>query len=136
MVQSALPGQAPSKPALWSARILAAITVLFLAFDAFGKFVRPQPVVDAFAKLGMPISLAPAIGSLLAVIVVLYLIPKTRILGGILLTGYLGGAVAVQLRSGSPTFETLFPVIMGVLAWAPLYLVDERLRALIPLRQD
>lgn len=124
-----------SQAAVWTARVLGALTVLFLLFDAFGKFARPQMVVDAFAMLGMPIGDAPLIGSLLTVIVVLYVIPVTRVLGVMLLTGYLGGAVAVQLRVGTPPFETLFPVIMGVLAWIPVYLTDERVRALLPLRQ-
>lgn len=119
----------PSQAALWTARVIAAIDVLFLAFDAFGKFARPQPVVDAFAKLSISLSLAPAIGSLLLLLVILYVIPKTRRIGAILLTGYLGGAVAVQFRAGDPAFETLFPVIMGILVWAPLYLTDERVRA-------
>jgi DoxX-like family len=129
-MQSSLAIQPVAAPTLWTGRILGAFVVLFLVFDAFGKFMRPQPVVDAFARQGMPLALAPVIGSILSVLVVLYVIPKTRTLAAILLTGYLGGAVCANLRAGFPPFETVFPIITGVLAWAPLYLVDERVRSL------
>jgi hypothetical protein len=121
------------RPALWTARIIGALTVLFLVFDAIGKFLKPQPVADAFARLGLPIALAPAIGTLLLLLVVLYVIPRTRITAAILLTGYLGGAIAVNLRAGDPVFETLFPALVGILVWMPLYLLDERLRSIVPL---
>lgn len=129
-MQSVLPAAPVSRPALWTARVIGTLTVLFLAFDAFGKFARPQPVVDAFARLGMPIALAPTIGAILSILVLAYLVPRTRALATVLLTAYLGGAVAVQLRAGSSAFETLFPVITGVLVWVPAYLVDERIRTL------
>lgn len=129
MTQSVLSRHGYSTPTVWTARVLGAVTVLFLLFDAVGKFMKPQPVVDAFARIGVPLALAPEIGTILLALVVLYVIPQTRALGAVLLTGYLGGAVAINLRAGDSAFETLFPVIIGVIAWAPLYLLDERVRA-------
>lgn len=119
---------------LWTARGIGSVTILFLLFDIFGKLVRPQPVVDAFVREGIPVSLAPFIGSLLLLLVILYLVPTTRVLAAILMTGYFGGAVAVNLRAGAPLFEVLFPVIMGILVWAPVYLLDERVRAVLAFR--
>jgi hypothetical protein len=117
---------------LWTARALFALTVLFLLFDAFGKLTRPQPVIEAMARLGVPYALWPTIGLTLLAVVIVYAIPKTRVLGVVLLTGYLGGALAIQLRAGTPAFETLFPIIMAVIAWAPVYLLNARVRELIP----
>src|SRR5579884_3842023 len=108
VMTSAVQASNPSNTALWTARIIGALSVLFLAFDAVGKFARPQAVVDAFSRLGMSVDVAPLIGTILLALVVLYVIPRTRRLSAILLTGYLGGAVAVQLRAGSSLFETLF----------------------------
>jgi hypothetical protein len=120
-----------SKKGLWTGRILSVLVVLFLVFDSFGKFVKPIQVVEAFARLGMPMSLSVAIGTVLLVCTVLYAIPRTAFLGAILLTGYLGGAVAIQLRVGNPMFETIFPVIFGVLIWVGLFLRDAPLSSLI-----
>lgn len=120
-----------SMKSLWAGRILSGLVVLFLAFDGVGKFVKPVQVVEAFARLGLPIDLSVAIGTLLLVCTVIYAIPRTSVLGAVLLTGYLGGAVAIQLRAGSPVFETTFPIIFGVLAWGGLFLRDHRLRALV-----
>ncbi len=123
----------PTAAAVWTARIIGTLMVLFLAFDAAGKFFKPQPVVDAFARLGMPIAVAPLIGALLLVFVVLYAVARTRVLGATLLTGYLGGAIAVNLRAADPAFETIFPGIIGVLVWLPPYLLDARLRSVLPI---
>lgn len=125
-----------SKRRLWTGRILSGFAVLFLVFDAVVKFTKIAPVVDAFAQLGYPISLAPTIGSLALLCVVLYVIPRTSVLGAILLTGYLGGAVASQLRIGSPLLShVLFPVYVAALIWGGLYLRDEQLSALVPVRR-
>jgi hypothetical protein len=105
--------------------------------DAGVKLIkpRPAPAVEAFGKLGYPVGLAAGIGILLLVCVALYLVPRTSVLGAILLTGYLGGAVASHVRIGDPWFShALFPVYVGLLVWGGLYLHDQRLRALIPLR--
>jgi hypothetical protein len=126
---------APSKGALWTGRVLTILSVLFLLFDAFGKFAKPVQVTDAFTRLGLPIATSLTIGVLLTVCTLLYAIPQTAVLGAVLLTGYLGGAVAIQMRAGSPTFETIFPVLFGILVWAGLYLRDPQLGRLIPIRR-
>jgi DoxX-like protein len=125
-----------SKRRLWTGRILSGLAVLFLVFDAVIKFTKITPVVDAFAQLGYPIGLAPTIGSIALICVVLYVIPRTSVLGAVLLTGYLGGAIASQLRIGSPLFShVLFPIYVAALIWGGLYLRDEQLSALIPVRR-
>ena len=134
-MQATLPSCSTSKAALWVARPIATLAILFMLFDAFAKFAKPAPVVDAFARLGVPIALAPVIGTILLVLVALYIIPKTSTFAAVLLTGYLGGAVATNLRAGDPLFEILFPIIFGVLVWAPRYLTDPRVRDLIPLHR-
>ena len=96
--------------------------------------MKPAPVVEGFAQFGFPESLIFPLGILELACTVVYLIPRTSILGAILLTGYLGGAVATHVRVGEGLFPVLFPVIMGVLVWGGQWLRDERLRALIPLR--
>jgi hypothetical protein len=127
---------AVSKTSLWAGRILCGLLVAFLLFDGITKIVRERHVMDAFARLGYPPGLAPMIGTILMACVALYSIPRTAILGAILLTGYLGGATEVNLRAGNPLFETLFPVMFGVLVWLGLFLRDYRLRSLVPLRRS
>jgi DoxX-like protein len=125
----------PSKKELWAGRILSGLVVLFLIPDAIIKFIKPAPVVEAFAHLGLPLSISVTLGILLLVCTVLYAIPRTSVLGAILLTGYLGGAVATHFRVGDPLFShILFPTYLGILLWLGLYLREERVRALIPLR--
>ena len=100
------------------------------------KLFKPAPVVEATVKLGYPESTIIGMGIVLLVCTVLYLISRTAILGAILLTGYLGGAVATHVRVGEGLFSVLFPVIFGVLLWGGLWLRDARLRSLIPLRRE
>ena len=95
---------------LWAGRILSTLAVLFLLFDAAGKLMMRSFMVDAFTKLCFPV-------------------------GAVMLTGYLGGAVAIHMRAGSTHFETIFPVIFGFVIWAGIYLRDSRLRAIFPLRR-
>ena len=126
-----------SKKALVAGRVMSGLVIAFLTFDGVFKFVKPAPapVVETFARLGWSLSLAPVLGTLLLVSTALYVIPKTSVLGAILLTGYLGGAVATHLRAGDPLFShILFPTYLGALLWGGLYLREFRLRALIPLR--
>lgn len=121
-----------SKRRLWAGRILSGIVVLFLIFDSVTKLITIKPVVDGMRQLGYPVPLAPVIGAILLVCVVLYVFPRTAPLGAILLTGYLGGAVASQLRVGMPLLGyTLFPIYVAALAWGGLYLRDSRVRALV-----
>jgi len=125
----------PSKGSLWAGRILSALVILFLVFDSVLKFFKPAVVVEASAKLGLPMSLCIPIATILLVCTLLYAIPQTSVLGAILLTGYLGGAVLTQIRVGDPLFShVLFPTYVGALLWLGLYLRDTRLRALLPLR--
>ena len=123
-----------SKKMLWAGRTMSYLPALFLLFDAVSKLVKPAPVVEATVKLGYPESVVVPLGIVLLVCTVLYLIPKTAVLGAILLTGYLGGAVATHVRVGDSLFTIFFPVIFGILIWGGLYLRDERLRMLIPLK--
>ena len=97
-----------SKKRLWAGRIISALAILFLLFDAITKLMKVAPVLEASARLGYPASLAVGIGSLLLACVVVYAVPGTSILGAILLTGYLGGAVAANVRVGDPLLETFF----------------------------
>ncbi len=125
-----------SKKSVWGGRIISALAVLFLLFDGVIHVLKPAPVVEAFGQLGYPASLALGIGLVELGCVVLYVIPRTAILGAILLTGYLGGATASQVRVGHALFsETLFPVYVGVLVWGGLFLRDDQLRTLFPLRR-
>ncbi len=120
-----------SKKMLWAGRIIGALPVLLLVFSATMKFLKPPDVVKGFTHLGYPESLALGLGILELACTIIYLIPRTSVLGAILSTGFLGGAIATHLRIGEPYF---MPVILGVLIWAGLFLRDKRLRALIPIR--
>jgi hypothetical protein len=125
-----------SKGRLWTGRIMSGLPALFLLIDAIGKLVKPAAVVEGTVQLGYPESVLLGLGIVLLTCTVLYVIPRTAIFGAILLTGYLGGAVATHVRVGSPLFShILFPVYVAVLIWGGLYLRDERLRALIPVRR-
>ncbi len=125
---------AVSKKTLWAGRVLSALPALFLLFDAVMKLVKPAAVVEATVELGCPESVILPLGIALLACTVLYLIPRTAVLGAILLTGYLGGAVATHVRVGDEAFPVVFPVIVGALLWAGLYVRDQRLRSLIPWR--
>src|SRR5215475_5748715 len=117
----------PSKGSLWAGRILTALVILFLVFDSVLKFFKPAVVVEASAKLGLPMSLCIPIATILLVCTLLYAIPQTSVLGAILLTGYLGGAVLTHIRVGDPLFShVLFPTYVGALLWLGLYLRDTR----------
>lgn len=124
-----------SKKALWTGRILSALAALFLLVDGVAKLFKPAPVVEGTVQLGYPESVIVGLGIVLTACTILYLIPRTSVLGAILLTGYLGGAVATHVRVGGPLFNVIFPVVFGALVWGGLFLRDTRLRALIPLRQ-
>ena len=120
-----------NKSSLWIGRILSALPVLFLLLDGVMKVVKPAFVVEATVQLGYPESVIVALGVVLVACTILYLIPRTAVLGAILLTGYLGGAVATHVRVGGPWGSILMPVILGVMLWGGLHLRDERVRSLI-----
>jgi hypothetical protein len=122
---------AASKKLFWAGWGMSALPVLLLLFSGVMKLIKPATVVEGFVNLGYPESLSLGIGIAELTSVVLYAIPRTSVLGAILLTGYLGGATATHLRIGEPFFMA---IILGVLVWGGLYLRDDRLRALIPLR--
>ena len=133
-MQSDIQAAPVSEKMLWTGRIVSALLALFLLMDGVMKLVKPPVVVEATVRLGYPESVIVGLGIVLLTCTVLYLIPTTSVLGAILLTGYLGGAVATHLRVGEGLFPKSFPIIMGVLIWFGLYLRDQRLRALVPLR--
>jgi hypothetical protein len=123
-----------SKKSLWAGRIISGWMVVFLLFDGGVKVMKVQGAVEATVRLGYPARLLLAIGIVELTCTILYVIPRTSILGAILLTGYLGGATATQVRLEDPWF--FFPIVVGVLVWLGLYLRDEQVRELVPLRTN
>jgi len=133
-VQSLTQAGPVSKRRLWTGRIISAVVVLFLLFDSITKVMKVRAVIEASAQLGYPANTIFTIGIILLVCTAFYVIPQTAVLGAILLTGYLGGAVAANLRIGTSMFNTLFPIVFAALAWTGLFLRESRLAALIPFR--
>lgn len=126
------PAAPTSAPSPWAGRVLTALPVLFLIFDGGAKLASPPPVLEAFDRMGMPGHLAPGVGALELSCLALYLVPRTAPLGAVLLTGFLGGAIASHVRIGDPLLShTLFPLYVGALLWAGLFLRDARVRALV-----
>ncbi len=121
-----------SKKMLWASYVMSALPALLLLFSGVMKLMQPASVVEGFVRLGYPQSVALGIGIAELACTVLYLVPRTSVLGAILLTGYLGGATATHLRIGEPFYMA---ILLGMLVWGGLFLRDERLRALLPLRQ-
>lgn len=116
--------------------IVSALPVLFLVFDGVIKLLTIAPVIESSERLGLPVDIAFGIGLLELVCLAIYLWPRTAILGAILLTGFLGGAIAIHVRVGDPLLtHVLFPSYVGALLWGGLFLRDDRLRALLPLRR-
>jgi DoxX-like family len=121
-----------SKAMTWTGSIISGLAVLFLLMDGVGKLIKPAPVIEATVALGWSEASIATLGILVLTATVLYLIPRSAILGAVLLTGFLGGAVASQLRIGNPLFShTLFPVYIGVMLWLGLWLRNRNLRSLI-----
>ena len=117
-------------------RILSSIAVLFLLFDGVAKLLQVQPVIDGTLQLGYPREIVFSLGVILLSCLLAYIVPRTSVLGALLLTGYLGGAVATHARLEHPLFShTLFPIYVGLFIWGGLVLRDERLRAFLPLRR-
>jgi hypothetical protein len=118
---------------LWTGRIMSTLPVLLILFGSVLKLMKTAAVIEGFAHSGVPEKLIVPVGLIELVCVVTYLIPRTAVLGAILITGLLGGATITTLRIGDPTFP--MPVVLGMLAWGGLFLRDVRLRELIPLRK-
>ena len=115
---------------------MTGLVVLFLLFDGISKLVMERHVVEATKEIGFPLDVVPALGIICLVCTVLYVVPRTAVLGAILLTGFLGGAIASKVRIDAPLFgSTLFGVYFALLVWGGLYLRDDRLRALLPWRR-
>ena len=124
-----------SKPRRWAGIVIAALVVIFLIFDAVMKVILAEPVIKASEQLGLPIDVTPAIGILLLACTLLYVIPRTSILGAILLTGYLGGAIAIHVRANNGWFPVVFALTFGVLIWMALVLREPGLMKLVFFRQ-
>lgn len=129
--------RSPPRPWMKSAGwIMSGLMILFMLFDSISKVALEHHVVEATTRIGYPLSTIRPLGIICLLCTVLYAVPRTSILGAILLTGYLGGAIASKVRIDDPLFSSvLFGVYFGILVWSGLYLRDERLRSLIPLRR-
>ncbi len=130
-MESSTPSAPVSKKLLWTSYVMSALPVLMLLFSGSMKFIPSPQLNEGFAHLELPVGFAFGLGVLELACTVLYLIPRTAVLGAILLTGYLGGAILTHLRVGDPYF--MHP-LLGVLLWGGLWLRDPRLRALLPFR--
>jgi hypothetical protein len=129
IVEAAAP---TSKKMIWTGRVISAIPVLLMVFSAVMKLIKAAPVVQGMPRFGYPESLIVIIGVLELLSCIIYLIPSTAVLGAILMTGYLGGATATNVRVGDPSY--IMTVLLGVFVWGGLFFRDARVRALIPFR--
>jgi DoxX-like protein len=121
-----------SRKGLWAGRIVSGLAVLFLLFDSLIKVMKLAPAVEGTTALGYPATAVRGIGIIELICLILYVVPRTSVFGAILLTGYLGGAIATHVRVGSPLLtHTLFPIYVALLIWGGLFLRDDRLRVLI-----
>ncbi len=131
--QSAATAGPTSKKMLWAGLIISAIPVLLMVFSAVMKLIKAAPVVQGMPRYGYPESQIVIIGVLELLSCIIYLIPSTAVLGAILMTGYLGGATATNVRVGDPSY--IMTVLLGVFVWGGLFFRDARVRALIPFRR-
>lgn len=125
-----------SKASLWTGRIISGLIVVLLVFDGLTKVMKAAFVIKAAAQLGFSENTVVAIGAVLLVCTALYVIPRTAVLGAILLSAYLGGAVDTMVHARNSPAQMLFPITCGVLVWAGIFFRDARIRALIPLRRS
>ena len=125
-----------SKTKLWTSYVMSGLVILFMLMDSIMKFVKPAEVIEGTLALGFAEQHLPVIGLLGLISTLLYALPRTSILGAILLTAYFGGAVATHLRLNNPLFtHTLFTVYFGILIWGGLWLRNSKLRELFPLQK-
>jgi hypothetical protein len=135
VAQTTMESGSIGKKSIWMGRVLSGLVTAFLIFDAVIHLLKPPAVVQAFAQLHLPLSLAVDLGVIELVCIALYVIPRTAVAGAVFLTGYLGGAVAIQVTTSNSLFgEILFPVYTAIVLWGGLYLRDERVRTLAPWR--
>ncbi len=135
-MQTTAPSETATTRQIWAGRVMSGTVVAFLLFDEIIKLIPLDIVVTTSEQLGIPTHLARTLGVLTLIGTILYAVPRTSVLGAILLTGYLGGAIYTHLRIGSPVFShLLFGVYLGLMIWGGLYLRDGRVRALIPFRR-
>ena len=135
-MQATLPAAAPSTAKVWTGRIMGGIVILFMVMDSMFKFIVNEDVVKATTDLGYQAHHLPIMGTLGLLATLLYLIPRTEIIGALLLTGYWGGAIATHVRMDNPLFtHILFPVYLGILVWGALWMKNERLRNIILNRE-
>ncbi|WP_439699052.1 DoxX family protein [Mucilaginibacter sp. AW1-7] len=125
---SSTPAAAPSKSSLLAGRIISIICILFLLFDAIAKILKESHSVQGTVTLGYSENMVTVIGTILLISTIIYIIPRTAILGAILITGYLGGAVAIMMRANQPAY---FPIVFGILVWLSLYLRDGKVKSLL-----
>lgn len=126
-----MPTETSSSSLFWIGWVVTGLVTAFLIFDGGTKVLRVAPVMEACARFGLDASTVVAIGVVLLVCTTLYAVPRTTVLGGILLTGFLGGAVATHVRAGSSLFETVFPIGFGALAWVGIVLREPRVWSLL-----
>lgn len=129
--EQVLPGATGS---LWTGRVFSTLAILFFVLDGVMKLFKPEPVIKATVGLGFPESEIVGIGITALICTALYVIPRTSILGAVLLTGYLGGAIASKVRIHAPLFDICFAIVFAGLIWGGLWLRNPRLRALLPLQ--
>jgi uncharacterized membrane protein YphA (DoxX/SURF4 family) len=133
-MDTTLNDQAVSRRAVWAGRIVSVLPALFMLFDGVIHTMKIPAVVEGFAKLGYPISVAVTLGIIEIVCAILYLIPRTSVLGAVLLTGYLGGAIASNVRIQAPLLGyVLFPVYVALFLWGGVWLRDRRVREVLPV---
>ena len=132
MSTATLTATAPSKAKVWTGRVMAGIVILFMLMDSIFKFIVNEEVIKGTTELGFSTHHLPILGTLGLISIILYIIPRTEVLGAILLTGYWGGAIATHVRLDNPLFShVLFPVYLGILAWGALWMKREDLRKLL-----
>lgn len=125
----------PTRSVLWTSHLLSGPAVLFLLFDMVGKFFKPQPVLEVSLALGFTEAQIPVLGLILLPCLALYVMPRTAIVGAILLTGYFGGVEATHMIASSDAFSFIFPIILGAMLWGGLYLRNAKLREVVPLQR-
>jgi hypothetical protein len=131
-MQATLKAPAPSTAKVWTGRVIGGLVILFMLMDSTFKFIVNDEVIKGTTDLGFQVHHLPILGTLGLIATLLYIFPRTEILGALLLTGYWGGAIATHVRMDNPLFtHILFPVYLGILAWGALWIKSERLRNLI-----